>query len=251
MKYLIVLLLGLVIGGVITVFFLGIPRAQAIPGTRVQTPPPGGDPPSTAVIALNSGLLNEMVASIFRDLGPPSFQLSQMRENSQFGQIENVAFQSGCANTVTLAAQGEGAKTEVQFANGNIGAPLVFSGSYNVLGNCMQFKGWAQTTVQLSFDQAAQTLYGRVNVEGVNLEGVAPFANSFVTVFVRTAIDQKVNPLVILRPSQLQPMIPVSGSNGTVKAHVKDVRSEVQDGMLRLHITYDFNGEKGAPPPAG
>ena len=248
MKYLLVLLLGLVIGGVVTIFFLGIPRAQAIPGTRVQAPSPGGDPPSTAVISLNSALLNEMVTSIFRDLGPPSFQLSQAIENPEFAQIQNIAFQGGCSNTVTLAAQGEGAKTEVQFANGNISAPLVFSGSYSVLGNCMQFKGWAQTTIQLSFDQPAQTLYGRVNVEGVNLEGVAPFANSFVTVFVRTAIDQRINPLVILRPSQLQPMIPVKGSNGTVKAHVKDVRSEVQDGTLRLHITYDFNGEKGVLP---
>ena len=87
-----------------------------------------------------------------------------------------------------------------------------------------------------------------MNVEGVNLEGVAPFANNFVTVFVRTAIDQRINPLVLLRPSQLQLMIPVTGSNGTVKAHVKDVRSEVQDGTLRLHITYDFAGEKGQQP---
>jgi hypothetical protein len=109
----------------------------------------------------------------------------------------------------------------------------------------MQFKGWAQTSVQLSFDQPSQTLYGRVNVEGVNLEGVAPFANNFVTVFVRTAIDSRVNPLQILRPQQLQLLIPVQASNGTVKAHVKDVRSEVQDGSLRLHITYDFTGAKG------
>jgi hypothetical protein len=53
-----------------------------------------------------------------------------------------------------------------------------------------------------------------------------------------------VNPLELLRPSQLQPLIPVKASNGMVKAHVKDVRSEVQDGFLRLHITYDFSGTK-------
>ncbi|MEP6743497.1 MAG: hypothetical protein ABJB61_13445 [bacterium] len=248
MRYLLLLLVGLIVGAAATIFFLGSPRAKAIPGVKVQAPAAGGDPPSTVVVSMNSGFLDEMLASVFRDLGPPSFNLSQTTSPSPFAQLENIAFQSGCASTVTLAAEGEGVKTQVQFANGNISAPLVFSGSYGLMGNCMQFKGWAQTTIQLSFDQPGQTLYGRVNVEGVNLEGVAPFANSFVTVFVRTAIDQRINPLVLLRPSQLQLMIPVQGSNGTVKAHVKDVRSEVQDGVLHLHITYDFSGEKGQQP---
>lgn len=247
MRYLLLLLIGLVVGVAATIFFLGTPRARAIPGTKVQAPAPGGDPPSTVVISLNSGLLDQMLSSVFRDLGPPSFQLSQAPGNG-FERIENASLQSGCANTVTLAAEGAGVKTQVQFANGNITAPLVFSGSYGLMGNCMQFKGWAQTSIQLSFDEPAQTLYGRVNVEGVNLEGVAPVANSFVTVFVRTAIDQRINPLELLRPNQLQLMIPVKGSNGTVKAHVKDVRSEVQEGVLHLHITYDFAGEKGQPP---
>lgn len=248
MRYLLILLIGLVVGAAATIFFLGTPRAKAIPGATVQAPAAGGDPPSTVVVALNSGLLDGMLASMFRDLGPPSFNLSQATPSSPVAKLENAAFQSGCANNVTISAEGEGVKTQVQFANGNIAAPMVFSGSYGLMGNCMQFKGWAQTSIQLSFDQPAQTLYGRVNVEGVNLEGVAPFANSFVTVFVRTAIDEKINPLVLLHPSQLQLMIPVKGSNGTMKAHVKDVRSEVQDGTLRLHITYDFNGEKGSAP---
>ena len=136
----------------------------------------------------------------------------------------------------------------MEFAGGKISAPLVVSGSYNLLGNCVQFKGWVQTTIQLSFDQPNQTLYGGLNVEGVNLEGVNPLANNFVTVFVRSAIDSKVNPIQFLRPQQLQLLIPVQASNGSMKAQVKDVRSEVQDGSLRLHITYDFAGTKGQPP---
>jgi hypothetical protein len=67
---------------------------------------------------------------------------------------------------------------------------------------------------------------------------------------VRTAIDQRVNPLQILRPQQLQLMIPVQASGGSLKANVKDVRAEVQDGSLRLHITYGFTGTKG-PAPTG
>ena len=123
--------------------------------------------------------------------------------------------------------------------------PLAFNGSYAVLGNCMQFKGWAQSSIQISFDQSKQTVYGQVNVEGVNLEGVAPVANSFVTVFVQNAINQRVNPLELLRAPQLVPVIPVKASGGVLKAEVKDVRAEILEGSLRLHITYDFQGQKG------
>ncbi len=248
MRYVLILLLGLVVGAGAAIYFLGIPTAKAIPGTRVEAPVAGGAPTSTVVVALNESFLNELLGTIFRDLGPPTFNLSSTQNPSAFGNFEQAAFQGGCTNSVILSAEGSNAKTQVKFSGGTISAPLVFSGNYSLMGNCMQFKGWAQTSVQLSFDQAAQTLYGRVVVDGVNLEGVAPIANNFVTVFVRNAIDTKVNPIEFLRPTQLQLMLPVKASNGSVKAQVKDVRSEVQDGVLRLHITYDFSAEKGQQP---
>jgi hypothetical protein len=248
MRYLLILLLGLVIGGAAAIFFLGSPRAKAIPGARVEAPLAGADPAATVVVSLSDSFLDQLLGTIFQDLGPPTFNLSSINPHPEIAGIEHAAFQGGCTNRVTLAAEANNVKTHVQFAAGNITAPLAFSGNYSLLGNCMEFKGWAQTSIQLSFDQASQTLYGRVNVEGVNLEGVPPFANNFVTVFVHSAIDQRVNPLEILRPQQLQLLIPVKASNGSVKAHVKDVRSEAQDGFLRLHITYDFAGTKGQLP---
>jgi len=248
MKYILILLLGLLIGVGTAIFFLGTPGAKAVPGVAVRTPDPAGDPPATVVVSLSNTFVDGFLGTIFKDLGAPSFQLSSGGAQSPPGGIQNVAFQAGCTNTITLAAEGSNTKTQVQFAGGKISAPLVFNGSYNLLGNCTQLKGWAQTAIELSFDQSKQTLYGRVNVEGVNLEDVAPFANSFVTVFVRTAIDSRVNPIEILRPQQLQLLLPVKASGGTVKATVKDVRAEVQDGLLRLHITYDFIGEKGEKP---
>ncbi|HYJ86118.1 MAG TPA: hypothetical protein VEW46_08695 [Pyrinomonadaceae bacterium] len=257
MRYLITFLVGLVVGGGAAIFLLGVPRAKSLPGTHVQAP--AGEPsPSTVVVTLRDGFVSELLVTVFRDLSPPTFNLASTARDPELippaNAVEtdsvhftNAAFQGGCTNSVTLAQESGNVKTQVQFANGNITAPLVFSGSYNLLGNCMQFKGWAQTSIQLSFDQASQTLYGRANVEGVNLEGVNPMANNFVTVFVRNAIDSRVNPLEILRPGQLQLMIPVKASNGSVKAQVKDVRSEAQDGQLRLHITYEFSGAKGQP----
>ena len=186
-----------------------------------------------------------MLGSIFRDLGSPSFQLSRNENVTTDSPLRPAVFQSGCTNSIKLLPDSDNVKTRVQFAAGKISLPLAFTGSYNLMGNCMQFKGWAQTNIQLSFDQPKQTLYGQLNVEGVNLEGVNPIASSFVTVFVQNAINQKVNPLELLRASQLAPVIPVKASGGVVKAQVKDVRAEVLDGSLRLHITYDFSGTKG------
>ena len=122
---------------------------------------------------------------------------------------------------------------------------MAFTGSYN-FGTCIQFKGWAQSNIKLSFDQEKQTVYGFVDVQGVNLEGVNPIANNFVTAFVQGAINQRVNPLVLVSEQQLSLMIPVKGSNGVVKARAKDVRAEIAEGSLKLHLTYEFSGVRDA-----
>ena len=41
-------------------------------------------------------------------------------------------------------------------------------------------------------------------------------------------------------------MIPVKGSNGVVKARAKDVRAEIAEGSLKLHLTYEFSGVRDA-----
>lgn len=248
MKYLLLLLLGLIVGAGAAIYFLGVPSAKAVPGVSLQPPPPGGDPPATVVISIADSFLDQMLSTVFRDLGPPSFNLSELNEGAGQSDFRYAVFQGGCTNSVTLAPENNSIKTRVRFSGGKISAPLAFTGKYKLLGNCFEFKGWAQTTITFSFDQPSQTLYGRVNVEGVNLEQVSPLVNNFVTTFVRTAIDSRVNPIQFLRQQQLQLLIPVQASNGSVKAQVKDVREEVQEGSLRLHITYDFSGTKGQAP---
>ena len=243
MRYVVILLVGILLGGGAAVFFLGTPPAKAVPGHVVQAPNQGGNPPGTVVVALEQSFVDAVLATTFSGFGTPTFQLGQNQNGVE--RVENVALQSGCTNTITLLAEGSGAKTGVEFRNGNIYAPLAFTGSYNLAGSCMQFKGWAQTTIKLSFDQEKQTVFGYVNVDGVNLEGVNPVANSFVTVFVQGAINQKVNPLILVSEPQLSLMIPVKASNGAVKARAKDVRAEILDGSLKLYLTYEFSGVKG------
>ncbi len=239
MKYVLMLVLGIVLGAGVAIFFLGAPPAKSAPGQAVKPPDQGATPPGTVVIAMEQSLIDAVMSATFNGLGTPTFQLG--RSNAGVEQIEQAMFQGGCANTITLLPEGSGARTGVQFRKDSISAPMAFTGSYNLAG-CMQFKGWAQTSIKLSFDESKQTVYGHVDVEGVNLEGVNPIANNFLTVFVQGAINQKVNPLVLLSEQQLSLMIPVKASNGSVKARAKDVRAEVLDGSLKLHLTYEFSG---------
>ena len=242
MKYILILLLGILLGAGAAIYFLGAPRAKSMEGQAVQPPAQGGNPPGTVVIALEQSFIDAVLSTTFQGLGTPTFQLGQNRNGAE--RIEQALFQGGCANTITLLPEGSGVKTGVQFRNGTVQAPMAFTGSYNLAG-CMQFKGWAQTSIKLSFDQEKQTVFGYVNVEGVNLEGVNPLANTMVTAFVQGAINQRVNPLVLVSEPQLSLMIPVKASNGTVKARAKDVRAEVLDGSLKLYLTYEFSGVKG------
>ncbi len=242
MRYVVILLLGILLGGGAAIFFLGAPRAQLMQGQAVQPPAQGGNPPGTVVIALEQSFIDAVLAATFSGLGTPTFQLGQNRDGSE--RLEEALFQGGCTNSITLLPEGSGVKTGVQLRNGNVNAPMAFTGSYNLAG-CMQFKGWAQSSIKLSFDQEKQTVFGYVTVEGVNLEGVNPIANTLVTSFVQGAINQRVNPLVLVSEPQLSLMIPVKASNGTVKARATDVRAEVLDGSLKLYLTYEFIGVKG------
>jgi len=244
MRYVVVLVLGVLLGAGVAIYFLGIGPARSAPGVPVR-PPDGQAAPATVVIGLEQSFVDAVLATTFSGLGTPTFQLSQ---NAGSSGITTAAFQGGCTNSITLLPEGSGVKTGVQFKNGVVLAPLAFTGSYNFSGQCLQFKGWAQTNIKLYFEEAKQTVYGNVEVEGVNLEGVNPIANTFVTVFVQSAINQRVNPLVLVSENQLSLLIPVKASNGTVKARAKDVRAEILDGSLKLHLTYEFSGVRGDAP---
>ena len=243
MKYLLILLLGALLGAGAAVFFLGPPRARSAPGVKVAAPDPKGDPPGTVVVSVDQGFVDAVLSTTFSGLGTPTFNLGKLQGGME--QFEQANFQAGCTNTITLLPEGSGVKTGVQFANGKISAPMAFTGSYNLVGNCMQFKGWAQTSIDLRFEEPKQTVYGTVTVDGVNLEGVSPVANNFITVFVQGAINQKVNPLVLVNERQLSLMVPIKASNGSVKARAKDVKAEILNGSLKLHVSYEFVGVKG------
>ncbi|HEY0385032.1 MAG TPA: hypothetical protein VGC64_03440 [Pyrinomonadaceae bacterium] len=251
MRYILTLLGGMLLGALLVLFFLGAPRGKQMPGVPVKPPDQNAQAGGgTALVTLDEKFFDALLGTIFRDMGGPSFHLSSMTETAPADRARFLpaAFQGGCPDVVVLAPEGSGTRTGVRFTAGKIIAPLAFSGSYSALGYCVNFKGSAQASVQLYFDQGKQTVYGQVNVETVNLEGVPPGAGGIITLFVQRAINDHVNPLEVLRAPQLALNVPVQATGGTLKAQVKDVRAEVLDAALRMFITYDFTGVRGQPP---
>ena len=233
----------MLLGAIATAYFLGAPKGQALPGTPVKPPDPGGDSSGTVAVTVDEKFFDSLLSTIFRQLGPPQLKLSQ-NQNQEQTPIRPAVFQSSCSDVLVLNPEGSNVKTGVRFAGGKITAPLAFNGSYSVLTRCVQFKGTAKATVDLSFDQARQTVFGQLNVEDVMLDDVPPLISTLVTAFVRKTIAEKLNPFEVLQVSQLNLSLNVQASGGSVKARVKDVRAEVQEGALKLYLTYDFSAEK-------
>jgi hypothetical protein len=238
-RNLLVLIGGLLLGAVATAYFLGTPRTRTMPGVPVRSPDGSGDTSGTVTVTIDEKFFDSILGTIFRQLGPPQLQLSQKQLPSQ-----PTAAQNSCGDVLVLSPEGDNVKTGVRFTGGKITAPLAFNGSYSILTQCVQFKGTAQATVDLSFDQSRQTVFGQLNVEDVHLDQVPPIVSSLVTAFVRKTISEKLNPFEVLQVSQLALSLSVQASGGSVKARVKDVHDEVQESALKLYLTYDFSAER-------
>ncbi|MDT5271205.1 MAG: hypothetical protein QOH49_3391 [Acidobacteriota bacterium] len=231
MKFILTLLLGVLLGGAAAYFlFVGAPRTGKLKGQPVSAPDAGGPPPGTAVVELDEQFFGALLDSIFRDLNKPAFP---------------PAAGEGCQNQVVIEPGTGDVKTGVLMRDGHVIVPLAFSGTYNMLGNCQNLRGTAEAGLEFRFAADEQTLYGQLNVAGVNVEGMSPVLSGFVTAFVQGAINQRVNPLVLLRGQQLTLAIPVQAAGGTLRAQTREVHEEAKDGKLRLHVTYDFKGTKG------
>lgn len=252
-KFLIFILgavLGLVIGGgLIFYLFSGAPRAAELPGQPIQPPDQNGLPTGTATVVLNQQFFDTVLGTIFSQMNAPAFPLNLTGQNDFQTEIkpEKIAFfqQNSCDGKITLLPEGSGVKTGVRLENGKINAPLAFRGSYSVLGQCLQFSGWAQANLQLRYDQNQQDVYGEIQVETVNLDGISPIAGGLVTPLVQTTLNNRVNPITILKGKQIALSLPISATDGTLNAQVKDVRAEVKENALSLYVSYDFQGTKG------
>lgn len=240
-------LVGLILGGVLTFYlFVGVPRAVQAPGNPIQPPDPNGSPAGTAQIILKQDFFNEVLKTIFRDMSAPSFPLT-LTENRDLKNSEVPAFamlqgDGQCDGRITLLPEGSGVQSVLKFEDGKIIAPLAFRGSYNSFLGCVNFTGWTQANMELRFDAAQQTVFGQLNIETVNLDGVTSLLSGIVTPLVQKTLNQRVNPIQILQAKQIALNLPIAATNGNMKANVKDVRSEIKDNALNLYVIYEFSG---------
>ena len=107
---------------------------------------------------------------------------------------------------------------------------------------CMNFTGWAQANLELRFDSAQQAVFGIINVETVNLDGLNPVLSGLVTPLVQTSLNGRVNPIRMIDGNQIALDVPIASTGGRLQASVKDVRAELRDNGLNLFITYEFHG---------
>jgi hypothetical protein len=255
MRTFLLLLLGASVGGVLVYFlFVGAPRARQAPGEAVRAPDPAGPPPGTAVVELDEQFFNALLGAIFTEVGQPTFRLAAAGPGlapAGAGGFSYVRAQGGCQSQVILKPEGGGVRTGVRLMNGQVLAPLAFDGSYAVFGQCVNFRGTAEANIALRFEAERQTLFGQLNVAGVTLEGMSPLLSGPITAFVQNAIDQRVNPLTLMSGEQISLAVPVQAAGGALNARAADIRSDIQNGKLRLHLTYDFGGTKAPPAPGG
>lgn len=189
-------------------------------------------PAGEVAVVLNEQIFNALLDALLAMPRPPTFPLKQ-----------GGARGGDCASEITLAREVSGARTSVRFERGRISAPVAFRGSYNapVVG-CLKFEGWADTQLNLAFDPSKQALGARVEVRKVNLSGVPSMFADGVTGLVQDSLDERVNPVEILRAEQVSAQLPLRrlATGGTLRLRAREMRHEIQPGELRLRIVYEF-----------
>src|SRR5919108_2634137 len=98
MRYVLILVLGILLGAAAAVFLLGIGPARSAPGVAVRAPDNGQNPPATVVIGLEQSFIDAVLATTFSGLGTPTFQLGQNHDGAE--RIEQALFQGGCTNSI-------------------------------------------------------------------------------------------------------------------------------------------------------
>jgi len=190
-----------------------------------------------ATISVNEQFLNSFLDAMFTNLKAPSAPLVITASDKDRTPAESY----GCPSAITLQREEGGIRTAVKLEQGKITAPLAFAGSYNsTLLGCIEFRGWANTTWKLEFDRPRQVLLARVQVDDIRLTNVPALASGSLLKIVQSAIDNRINPLALLKLDQLSARVPVPPASGALRLRAKEVQPEVVLGNLHLHVIYEF-----------
>jgi hypothetical protein len=169
--------------------------------------------------------------------------LENMSVDQGFGSSYGLNFGEACREAIRLRRASGGVATAVRFRDGKILAPLAFDGNYNPpLVGCVDFAGWAESTIDLEFDQPGQRLVAKARVSNVSLNGTGGIGGSVIARLVQGSIDRKINPIEIIRLDKVSFLLPVQNS-ASVRMKAVGVRHEIQNGAMVVHIAYEFTRE--------
>ena len=213
-------------------------------------------------VSLNEAFFDALLDSTFQNFDPPQFSIAQnvvqIRDAEMqtqaivFPGVRSHSFNSfsgfprlnarstGCSETVKILREMNGVRTAVRFRDGKILVPLAFSGSYAPpFVGCVDFAGWAETNIDLEFDQIGQRLIGRARVLNVNLNGSGGVGGTVIAKLIQSSIDKKLNPIEIMSLDKISFGIPVQNA-GNLRMKAVGVRPEIGLGFLNVHVTYSF-----------
>lgn len=181
------------------------------------------------MVSLNEPFFDAVLDATFSNLKQPDFPLSEKPDSS-------------CAESVRLEREMNGVRTAVQFRDGKIIAPIAFTGKYNApLLGCLDFRGWAESQLDLEFDPNSQILFARAVVKNVQVNNIPSFAGGVVARLLQGSIDRKINPVKILVLDKLSFVVPVSVADGSLKMNARGLRYEVGSSALNIYIAYEFS----------
>jgi hypothetical protein len=193
-------------------------------------------------ISLNEAFFDSALEALFRTGTALEFSIAENRSSASEPRIVNASLSGAereCSETIKIHREIGGVRTAVRFRDGKILAPLAFSGSYNPpFVGCVSFSGWAESVIDLEFDQNTQRLVARARVLNVNLNGTGGIGGTVVAKLVQSSIDKKVNPIELFQLSKLSFGVPVKGNELQMKA--TGIRYELQNGAINVVVSYDF-----------
>ncbi|HLA95037.1 MAG TPA: hypothetical protein VK612_04895 [Pyrinomonadaceae bacterium] len=205
-------------------------------------------------ISLSEQFFDAALDAVFQHGGPLEFSIAMENgkrkvENeemkSEFSVInfplsDEPRLSAECSETIKLLRETNGVRTSVRFRDGKILAPLAFSGNYNppFIG-CVPFSGWAESTIDLEFDQASQRLIAKARVLNVSLNGTGGVGGSVIAKLVQSSIDKKINPIELFRLDKLSFPLPLKGAEG-LQMKAVGIRHVLQNGAINIIVSYEF-----------
>lgn len=206
-------------------------------------------------ISLSEQFFDTVIDALFQNGEPPEFAIAgnqapprdfvpdakrtSISVTYPHSFVQGIAFNS-CRETIRLNRENNGVRTAVRFRDGKIYAPLAFTGSYNPpFVGCVEFAGFAESNIDLVFDEQNQRLTANARVSNVVLNGTGGVGSTVIARMVQSSIDRKINPIEIIKLDKISFMLPIQNS-GNLRMKAVGVRHELVNGAINVHIAYEF-----------